>query len=56
MVRGKRVHNAFVSPPHKDNYIWDDESQIIFYAGYPKPLLDGDYVERYGISPCYSPN
>jgi len=25
MVKGKRVHNTFLSPPHKDNYIWDEE-------------------------------
>jgi len=56
MVKGKKVQNTFVSPPHKDNYIWGDESQIIFYVGYQKPLFDGYYVEIYGISPCPSPN
>ena len=56
MVKGKKVQNTFVSPPHKDNYIWDDESQIIFYVCYPKPLLGGDYVEIYGIYPRSSPN
>jgi len=52
MVKGKRVQNTFVSSLHKDNYICDEESQIVFYASYPKSLLGGDYVERYGISSC----
>jgi hypothetical protein len=56
MVKGKRVQNTFVSPPHNDNYICDEEGQTIFYASYPKSLLDDDYVERYDISPRSSPN
>jgi len=56
MVKGKRVQNTFLSPSHKDNYIQDEECQVIFYASYPKSLLDGDYVERYCISLCSSPN
>jgi len=56
MVKGKRVHNTFESPPHKANYIWDEEDQIIFYASCSKSLLDDDYIERYDISPCSSPN
>jgi len=25
MVKGKRVQNTFLSPPHKDNYILDED-------------------------------
>jgi hypothetical protein len=52
MVKGKRVHNTFLSPPRKDN----EEISIIFYIGYSKSLLGGDYVERYDISTYSSPN
>jgi len=44
MVKEKRVQNTFMSPPHKDNHIWDEESQIIFYTGYSKSSLRNDYV------------
>ena len=56
MVKRKRVQNTFMSPPHKASYIWDEEGQIVFYVGYPKSLLDCNYVDRYGISSCSSPN
>ena len=39
-----------MSPPHKDNYIRDEESQIIFYVCYSKALLDCDFVERSDLS------
>jgi len=57
MVKGKRVQNTFMSPPHKDNRIWDKESQIIFYACFSKALLGGgDSQERSDLSPYHSPN
>jgi len=52
MVKEKRVQNTFLSPPHKDNR----EVYIIFYNSYSKSLLGGDCVERYDLSPHYSPN
>jgi len=39
MVKGKRVHNTFMSPPHKDSHISDEESQMIFVLVAPKFLL-----------------
>ena len=39
MVKGKRLQNTFMSPPHKNNYIWDEESQIIFVLVAQKFLL-----------------
>ena len=36
--------------PHKENYIWEEESQIIFYASYKKSLFDSDYVEIYCLN------
>jgi len=56
MVKGKRMRNKFVSPSHKYNFMWHEKGQIIFYAIYPKSLFDGDYIEKYGISSCSSPN
>ena len=56
MVKGKRVQNTFISPPHKDNRIWDEESQIIFYTSYSKALLGGDFEKRSGLSPYSYPN
>jgi len=56
MVKGKRLQNTFLSPPHKNNYIWDEESQIIFYARYSKALLDGDFVEWSDLSSYSSLN
>jgi len=52
MVKGKRVQNTFLCPPHKDN----EEMSIIFYTGYSKSLLGGDSVEIYDLSPYSSPN
>jgi len=56
MVNGKRVQNTFLSPPHKNIYIRDEESQVIFYACYSKTLLDGDLIERFYLSPYSSLN
>jgi len=56
MFKEKRVHNTFISLPHKDNYIWNEENQIIVYTSYSKALLGGDFVERYGLSSYSSPN
>jgi len=39
MVKGKRLQNTVMSPPHKNNYIWDEESQIIFVLVAQKFLL-----------------
>jgi len=50
--KGKKVHNTFLSPPHKDN----EEISIIFYTGCSKSLLGSDSVERYDLSPYSSPN
>ena len=55
-VKGKRRYNKFISPPSKDNYIWDKESQITFYTSYSKALLNSDFVERSDLSPYSSLN
>jgi len=49
MVKGKRVQNTFISPFHKDNHIWDEESQIIFVLVTQK-FTCSDFVERFGLS------
>jgi len=56
MVKGKRVQNTFISPPHKYNYIWDEECQIILYTCYSNGLLGGDFEERSGLSSYSSSN
>jgi len=49
MVKGKRVQNTFMSPPHKDNHIRDEKSQIIFVLVTQK-FPCNDFVERSGLS------
>jgi len=56
MVEGKRAQNTFISPPRKDNRIWDKESQLVFYSSYSKALLGDNFEERSDLSPYPSPN
>jgi hypothetical protein len=51
MVKGKkcRAHD-------KDNYIQDEECQLIFCTSYSKTLLGGDFLEIFGLSPYSSAN
>jgi len=44
MAKEKRVHNTFISSTRKDNYIWDEEGQIIFYISYSKVLFGGGFA------------
>ena len=52
MIKGKRVQNTFLSPPHKDI----EEVYIIFYTSYSRSLLGNDSVERYDLSSYSSLN
>jgi hypothetical protein len=45
-----------MSPSLKDNRIWDEESQIIFYISYSKVLVGSDFEERSDLSSHTSPN